>query len=970
VRSSRRILREGGPRCLSRSSKALARSKPAIFNARTAQLLHVLHPKASAPLPPLPPHRAPGTASIDQLDKVIRKRIHNGSAAGPSGWGGSHLFLLWTCGSPNAKAGLSLLIRDIMNGVFTGQAKVRLLASNLIPCTKKNGGLRPIAIGEVWAKCAAHCAMALIEHEMPHFFPSIQFGVKHPGGSDAAAHLIRAIHRQATKDDPSSVVLKTDFQNAFNTISRASVWRTLLNNSRTEPMLKAFYYQYSDPTTLLVWNGTTLFQELSSDEGVRQGDPFAAFAFALTVQPLWTNALKQAPSCKGISVLDDFNIIGPVQDTMKVYDYIHAHAPEDNLHLVPVKCQVFAPIPSLLIETACRTRHLSQDTKMESLGVMFGSPADIAAHCMHIADNSDFFFMALAHPEMGTQEGYSLLRQCGQPRMNYLARTTYPELLDRAAASFDKHALSCAMTIFGQSERSLDALQESEDDEFTFQNAPRTSLVSREQLLQRMSLPISAGGLGLRPIHRTRHAAYFSALLSFLADFLRLYPHLQADHKAGPASLAAENAGHAYQSTELHAELQACRAVLLAQGAGNRRERRLVQNSMERPLSDSHIPSSAPTKSSSTILALNKGIDAIWLAASECARESASATFVLANKLQHQLTVNLEDAMFTDLFSKCGKYQQSVLTSLSENSACSSWLTVLPTEPAYRMRDEQFCLAVRHRLGQLPYDDLIDSPCLSCRAKCVAIPYFRGDPDHFHSCICQTGVATTQRHHRLVNTLATLARSVGFVANIEPPLTSTSNSQQSGHHKRGDLKLIRHNLRLLVDVTVTRPSSTTALKKNNSNIPLAAAGAAEARKHRSYDEACAREGLIMVPFAMESYGATGKEAQKLLHKLADASETLSAQAFLTHASAVMSVSLQCGNADIASLGTQHLRELELTDRGSGTGHSGRRYPSYRERKRSEADRQGAPLLFSHHSTFHAASQMHPERIRMLAGLAA
>jgi len=57
-----------------------------------------------------------------------------------------------------------------------------------------------------------------------------------------------------------------------------------------------------------------------------------------------------------------------------------------------------------------------------------------------------------------------------------------------------------------------------------------------------------------------------------------------------------------------------------------------------------------------------------------------------------------------------------------------------------------------------------------------------------------------------------------------------------------------------------------------------------------------------VPFAVESYGAKGKPAQRLLLRLADASEELSAAAFLLHASAALSVALQCGNADIAAWG--------------------------------------------------------------------
>ena len=81
---------------------------------------------------------------------------------------------------------------------------------------------------------------------------------------------------------------------------------------------------------------------------------------------------------------------------------------------------------------------------------------------------------------------------------------------------------------------------------------------------------------------------------------------------------------------------------------------------------------------------------------------------------------------------------------------------------------------------------------------------------------------------------------------------------------------------------------------------LTSAGAAVKRKHRTYDAACQRDGSEMVPFAMETYSAKSKPAQRLLLKLADASEELPAQAFLLQASAALSVALQCGNADIAA----------------------------------------------------------------------
>ena len=46
-------------------------------------------------------------------------------------------------------------------------------------------------------------------------------------------------------------------------------------------------------------------------------------------------------------------------------------------------------------------------------------------------------------------------------------------------------------------------------------------------------------------------------------------------------------------------------------------------------------------------------------------------------------------------FDSCGAYQQAILRSLSQHSDCCVWLTVPPTQPAYRMREQQIHLAVR-----------------------------------------------------------------------------------------------------------------------------------------------------------------------------------------------------------------------------------------------------------------------------------
>jgi hypothetical protein len=62
----------------------------------------------------------------------------------------------------------------------------------------------------------------------------------------------------------------------------------------------------------------------------------------------------------------------------------------------------------------------------------------------------------------------------------------------------------------------------------------------------------------------------------------------------------------------------------------------------------------------------------------------------------------------------------------------------------------------------------------------------------------------------------------------------------------------------------------------------------------------------MVPFAMESLGAKGAEATKLLLRMASHSLDKSPAAFLEHADRRLSAALQIGNAHVAVQGTTDL----------------------------------------------------------------
>jgi hypothetical protein len=443
----------------------------------------------------------------------------------------------------------------------------------------------------------------------------------------------------------------------------------------------------------------------------------------------------------------------------------------------------------------------------------------------------------------------------------------------------------------------------------------------------------------LRSVEGTRHAAYFASLLQTLPYFARLHPEL------------CRSAG-SFQETQLYRELQQCQAELIEAGAGTTVTVQLSDTSSQSqlPLPDtthaphalSSIPLSAPSRPAeatrstahcaaaaavsvsrfpSPSTALTQSIDDSWQRAAHSAHTGDNS--FSAVKVQHDLTLSIETAAWLRLFNSCGRYQQAILTSLSLNPSTSAWLSMPPlsSEPGYRMRDEDYRLAVRHRLGQLPFDDLRGELCVGCARHNTETPSLLDDPDHAHSCDLQRGVSVKQRHDELKQVLAELARSCGYRVEVEPRFpvaVSTRYDPATGQHvhcvsktdEHGDLLLVRGSTRQLIDVTVARPTTLTLMHGPASTgahlQPLVAAAQAEKRKHGTYDAECSKHGWKLVPFTLESLGAKGAEATQLLKRMSAHSLDKSPAAFLEHADRMLSAALQAGNACVAIRGAADL----------------------------------------------------------------
>ena len=127
------------------------------------------------------------------------------------------------------------MIEDIANGAIVDpEIRAQLLACVLVALYKPNGSIRPIAMGEVFVKIAAHYCVDVCTASTPYrsFFPTIQEGVGIPGGCEKVVHSIRAARKA---HGPDAIVITVDTANAFNTRRRIDIWNALCAHAGVQP---------------------------------------------------------------------------------------------------------------------------------------------------------------------------------------------------------------------------------------------------------------------------------------------------------------------------------------------------------------------------------------------------------------------------------------------------------------------------------------------------------------------------------------------------------------------------------------------------------------------------------------------------------------------------------------------------------------------------------------------------------------
>jgi hypothetical protein len=303
----------------------------ALFDDVTAEALRSKHPSRVTYDSPLPmPNN--DVCLLLQQGKILAavKSFMPGSAGGPDGLRPQHLKDLNSASAGDAGQRLLYRLTDFTNLCLTGRVPVVIqpvfCGAALCALNKKDGGIRPIAVGSTIRRLIAKAACKAVTAKMAAQFLPVQIGFGIPRATEAAAHAARAF---VAGLQPEEGLLKLDFKNAFNMLRRDSMFQTVHEEI---PELYPFVHMCYSSASLLNFGEYILL----SDEGVQQGDPLGPLLFC-------ASSLKLARSMTSefnTWYLDDGSIGGHVSSLLSDLATVRRVGPQIGLVLNEDKCEI------------------------------------------------------------------------------------------------------------------------------------------------------------------------------------------------------------------------------------------------------------------------------------------------------------------------------------------------------------------------------------------------------------------------------------------------------------------------------------------------------------------------------------------------------------------------------------------------------------------------------------------------------
>ena len=176
-------------------SKGIIPADPAVYE----QLLQK-HPQSVYNLPPIGDRPSePFQAEFSQIATIVRS-FPSGSAGGGSGWRANHLYEAISISPFDENNSCLQSLTNFINLLLSGRAPPRLrpfiAGAVLVALAKKDNGVRPIAIGEIFRRiCSKFCTHSSRFLQKTYFEP-LQLGVGTSNGCESIIHSVNASSNQ------------------------------------------------------------------------------------------------------------------------------------------------------------------------------------------------------------------------------------------------------------------------------------------------------------------------------------------------------------------------------------------------------------------------------------------------------------------------------------------------------------------------------------------------------------------------------------------------------------------------------------------------------------------------------------------------------------------------------------------------------------------------------------------------------
>ncbi|KAJ0182426.1 hypothetical protein K1T71_001795 [Dendrolimus kikuchii] len=312
--------------------------KIASNNAETLATLKDKHPPSATDLH-LPEEPNILNSFICASKEDVLKAINSfrpGSAGGLDGLTPQHLKDLTSGGNGHAGEILLQDLTALINLMLSGRVHNDILdvlyGANLCALKKKDGGIRPIAVGTTYRRLAAKICCTKHKEVLKNYLQPVQLGFGTQGGCEAAVHALRTFLDRNSRE----ILLKVDVRNTFNSIDRGALLTQIKENI---PNSFGFLWQcYSTPTKLMYKNNL-----IDSAVGCQQGDPLGPAIFSLAIHPIITRLNSKF----NMWYLDDGTLGGDADTVMRDLKYIISEFESIGLHLNLSKCELYIPPTSL-----------------------------------------------------------------------------------------------------------------------------------------------------------------------------------------------------------------------------------------------------------------------------------------------------------------------------------------------------------------------------------------------------------------------------------------------------------------------------------------------------------------------------------------------------------------------------------------------------------------------------------------------